>query len=123
MLKGQLRQRTVVETQRGEGTTKAVLRFIVRPVRQADDGALMIVVEDITQQRMADAARNAFVAQATHELRTPLTNIRLYVETALDEGQRDVQILGQCLSTISQEVMRLDRLVSDILSISEIESV
>ena len=37
--------------------------------------------DDVTQQRLAEEARNAFAAQVTHELRAPLTNIRLYGET------------------------------------------
>jgi signal transduction histidine kinase len=82
----------------------------------------MIVIEDITQQRAAEEAQHAFVAQATHELRTPLTNIRLYTEMALDEGKSDPAVLANCLNIINQETYRLDRTVADILSITEIEA-
>jgi signal transduction histidine kinase len=82
----------------------------------------MIIIEDITQQRVAEESRNAFVAQATHELRTPLTNIRLYTEMALDEGKDNPEIRANSLNIINQEVFRLDRMVNDILSISEIEA-
>ena len=82
----------------------------------------MVIIEDITQQRLAEEARNLFVAQATHELRMPLTNIRLYTESALDEGERDVAVRSKCLNVINQESKRLERIVGDMLSVAEIEA-
>jgi len=114
-------KRTIVEVDREGSAGNSTLRFIVRPVRREDFGIAMVIIEDITQQRVAEEARNAFLAQATHELRTPLTNIRLYVETALEEGQNDPIATGKCLNTINEESRRLERIVSDILSVSEIE--
>lgn len=119
---GAMRRRTIVEVERSEADGGGVLRFVVRQVRREDSGVSMIVIEDITQQRVAEKARNAFVAQATHELRTPLTNIRLYVETALDEGEKDPQVRASSLNVINQEARRLDRMVGDILSVAEIEA-
>ena len=115
-------ERTIVEVARDESEGGGVLRFIVRPVRREDTGAAMIIIEDITQQRVAEKARNAFLAQATHELRTPLTNIRLYVETALDEGREDHAMTAKCLNVINDESRRLERVVGDVLSVSEIEA-
>ncbi len=59
---------TVEIAQAGE-SGNAVLRFSVRPVRKSDGAAAMIIIEDLTQQRVAEAARNSFVAQVAHELR------------------------------------------------------
>jgi len=119
---GQMHRRTIVEVQRPEEDGGGWLRFVVRPVRRGDWGVAMIIIEDITQQRVAEEARNSFVAQATHELRTPLTNIRLYAEMAIDEGKDDPVVRANCLNIINQEVFRLDRMVGDILSIAEIEA-
>jgi two-component system phosphate regulon sensor histidine kinase PhoR len=82
----------------------------------------MLVVEDITQQRIAEESRNAFVTQATHELRTPLTNMRLYLETLVEEGDADPAVKSRCLNVLSGAVRRLERVVSDMLSVSEIEA-
>ncbi|MGB0768977.1 MAG: sensor histidine kinase, partial [Phycisphaeraceae bacterium] len=90
--------------------------------RLSDTGGLVITIEDITQQRIAEASRHDFVSQATHELRTPLTNIRLYVETAQTDGEDDKELRGECLNVISRESQRLERLVSEMLSVSEIEA-
>lgn len=106
----------------GEGGAGGVLRFNVRPVRRDDNASAMLTIEDITQQKVAEEARHAFVAQATHELRTPLTNIRLYVETAIDEGEKDPATRSKCLNVINGETRRLERIVGEMLSVAEIEA-
>jgi len=121
---GAVRQRTTIEAERGDTQLGdgGVLRWSLRPVRREDSGAAMLVIEDITQQRVAEEARHAFVAHATHELRTPLTNIRLYIETALDEGENDAILRCKCLNVINSESRRLERIVKDLLSTAEIEA-
>lgn len=105
------------EASRGELT---ILRATVRHL-PGERAAALVVVEDVTQQRMADESRNAFVAQTTHELRTPLTNIRLYVEALVDEGE-DPAVRSKCLNVINTESRRLERIVGDMLSVAEIEA-
>ena len=119
---GSSRKRSTIELEKQTEEGRGVLRYLIRPVRQEDSAAAMILIEDVTQQRVADQARNEFVAQATHELRTPLTNIRLYVETALDEGESDPALRAQSLNVINQESARLERIVDDMLKVSEIEA-
>jgi PAS domain S-box-containing protein len=121
---GSLRRKTTIEVEQKppSGTAATVLRFTIRPVRREDSAAAMVMIEDITQQRVAAESRNSFVAQATHELRTPLTNIRLYVETAIEDGEKDPAVRGKCLNVINQETRRLERIVGEMLSIAEIEA-
>lgn len=102
---------------RGELT---ILRATVRHL-PGERAVALVFVEDVTQQRMADESRNAFVAQTTHELRTPLTNIRLYVEALVDEGD-DPGVRSKCLNIINTESRRLERIVGDMLSVAEIEA-
>jgi len=99
-----------------------VLRVSVRRVRREDDASALALLEDVSQRRIADAARQSFVANATHELRTPLTNMRMYLETALDEGERDAAARAQALNVIGDEIRRLERIVGDMLSVTEMES-
>ena len=119
---GSVRTRAIVEVKRDESQGGGVLRFSVRPVRRDDSATALVMIEDVTQQRVADEARNSFVAQATHELRTPLTNIRLYVEQAVEEGEQDPALRARALNVINQESRRLERIVGDMLSVSEIEA-
>lgn len=124
---GSSRRRSTHDIERREegnenGAVAGVLRFSVRPVRREDAGSAMITIEDITQQRVAEESRNRFVAQATHELRTPLTNIRLYIETAIDEGEENPATRAKCLNIINGETRRLERIVGEMLSVAEIEA-
>jgi signal transduction histidine kinase len=119
---GSIRTRSIVELKRDEAQGGGVLRFSIRPVRRDDSATALVMIEDVTQQRVADEARNSFVAQATHELRTPLTNIRLYVEQAVEEGEQDPALRARALNVINQESRRLERIVGDMLSVSEIEA-
>lgn len=116
--------RRTLELTRGEPgkDPDAELRVSVRSSEAAGARYAGVLIEDITQQRVADRSRNSFVAQATHELRTPLTNIRLYVEQAVDEGEDDPQLRAQALNVINSEARRLERIVSDMLSVAEIEA-
>lgn len=116
-----LRRRSVVEVRQGGENDFTVLRFGVRPVRRSDPGAVMIVVDDVTQQRVAEQARNDFVTQVAHELRTPLSNIRLYIESLLDD-ELDEATQSKAINVINIETKRLARLVSDMLSVAEIEA-
>jgi signal transduction histidine kinase len=89
-----------------------------------DEGVVLAVIflEDITQQKLSSQSQNAFIAQATHELRTPLTTIRLYCDEAIDADEDDTQIVEKSLNVISSEARRLERIVGDMLCVSEIEA-
>ncbi|QOI99180.1 MAG: PAS domain-containing protein [Phycisphaeraceae bacterium] len=121
---GQLKQRVVAEVKRESrpGRVDAVIRVSIRPLRRAGGAFGLAVIEDVTQQREADSARNAFVAQASHELRTPLTNIRLYAESLLEADAADEAARQRAINVINQESRRLERIVGDMLSVSEIEA-
>jgi len=114
--------RTVFETEQGPCETGGVLRFSVTPIRQEDSQVGLIIIEDITQQRVATAAMNSFLAKAAHELRTPLTNIRLFVEDALERCENDPAGTSKALNIINEETQRLDRTVAEVLSVSQIEA-
>ncbi|MFI4860494.1 MAG: ATP-binding protein [Phycisphaerales bacterium JB063] len=113
--------RVAIEQDQGEGSDN-VLRYNIRPVGSGETAGALMVIEDITQQKVAEGARHDFVAQATHELRTPLTNIRMYLEQAQEDGADDPVLMGECLNVIGRESQRLERLVSEMLSVSEIEA-
>ncbi|MEK6703899.1 MAG: ATP-binding protein [Planctomycetota bacterium] len=100
----------------------SLLRVGMKPARKGDGMTAIVVIEDATQQRVADQSRNALVAQASHELRTPLTNIRLYAEALLDDGGENPASRQTAINVINQESRRLERIVADMLSVSEIEA-
>ena len=115
-------KRALIEVEQGCTVTAGVLRYMVVPIRHAQTHYALVSIEDVTQQRVATAAMNSFLAKAAHELRTPLTNIRLFVEESLEHCERDPAATSHCLNVINDETQRLDRSVAEILSVSQIEA-
>ncbi len=118
---GDHRRRTVEADKTSQGRSEA-LRYSIRLTGENQSKTVLVVIEDITQQRVAEQTRRNFVAQVAHELRTPLTNISLNVEAAVDDGETDPELRGRCLNVINQETQRLAQLVNDMLSVSEVEA-
>lgn len=118
---GDRRRRTVEAEHEHQGRIEA-LRFSIRCTSDSQNKSVLVIIEDITQQRVAEQSRRNFVAQVAHELRTPLTNISLNVEAAVDDGEEDAELRGKCLNVINQETQRLAQLVNDMLSVSEVEA-
>jgi signal transduction histidine kinase len=118
---GDRRRRTVEAEHDHQGRIEA-LRFSIRCTSDSQNKTVLVIIEDITQQRVAEQSRRNFVAQVAHELRTPLTNISLNVEAAVDDGEEDAELRGKCLNVINQETQRLAQLVNDMLSVSEVEA-
>jgi signal transduction histidine kinase len=80
-----------------------------------------VTIEDISQLRETQRARDNFLYHVTHELRTPLTNIHAYAETLTQPGFDDEKTRKECYNVLISETRRLSRLVEDILSISQLE--
>jgi len=98
----------------------------VNPLRKnksAEVYGAMGIFHDITELKKAELVRIEFVGNASHELRTPLTSIKGYVDTLksdVDSGHFDQA--SKFVDIISRNVTRLTDLVTDLLSISALES-
>lgn len=77
------------------------------------------VVQDITDIRRLENMRSQFVANVSHELKTPLTSIKGFAETL--RYVEDAKTREKFLGIIDDEAERLTRLISDILTLSDIE--
>ena len=85
------------------------------------DPKTMLVFHDVTRLKKLERMRADFVANVTHEIKTPLTAINGFVET-LEAGAIDDPALSKrFLQTIRENVLRLNRLVDDLLTLSSIE--
>lgn len=82
----------------------------------------IVVMYDVTNLRRLERVRRDFVANVSHELKTPLTSIRGYVETLLDSPPGDAEQGRNFLAIIDSNARRLEKLVEDLLRLSEIES-
>ncbi len=91
----------------------------------AADGAArgtILVFHDLTRLKQLERTREEFVANVSHELRTPLSLIKGYVETLLDGAKDDPEVAARFLQTIRRSAERLQLLIEDLLTISELES-
>jgi len=84
--------------------------------------SLLFVFHDITELKRTERVRKDFVANVSHELRTPLTSIKGYVEALRDGAISDPEKSLQFLSIISQHTDRMNKIVTDLLQLSRIES-
>jgi two-component system phosphate regulon sensor histidine kinase PhoR len=111
-----------VDHTRLEGEQETVLRFRVLPLsKRATGGDALVTIEDVSQLREGQRARDNFLYHVTHELRTPLTNIHAYAETLTKPGFDDEHTRKECYNVIVSETRRLSTLVEDILSLSQFE--
>jgi len=81
-----------------------------------------VVFHDITELKRLERIRQDFVANVSHELRTPLTTIRGYVEALQDDSLENGVQAKQFLQIIERHTQRMEKIVSDLLLLSEIES-
>jgi len=93
-----------------------------RLTSERENSDILLILRDITQQKVSEAGRDAFIAHVSHELRSPLTNIRAYAETLLSDMELDARTQKESFNVINEETARLIRLVNDILDLSHMET-
>jgi two-component system phosphate regulon sensor histidine kinase PhoR len=93
-------------------------------VQYPDSGGegVIVVFHDVTDLKRLERVRQDFVANVSHELRTPLAAIKGYVEALRDGGLQDPSQTKQFLRVIQRHSERMDKIVSDLLLLSEMES-
>lgn len=113
--------RAAVDWERKGPRGTSTLRVELLPPREGVDPESLLLIQDVTDLREVEQARNSFLYHVTHELRTPLTNIQAYAETLSRLKFDDEQTRRECYNVIVGETKRLSDLVEDILSISQME--
>jgi two-component system sensor histidine kinase BaeS len=96
------------------------VRLRVEP--PAEVGRLAVSINELAEALATSEGRQReFLMSVSHELRTPLTTIRGYAE-ALSDGVVHSESAEGVGKTITAEAERLDRLVSDLLSLARLEA-
>ena len=86
-----------------------------------DDISAIIIVTDITKEKLIEKQKSDFFANASHELKTPITVMQGFAEVLMNkEGMDDTS--KKQLGRIYKECLRLGSLISDMLMLSKIES-
>lgn len=110
------------EIELGEGSP-VVLDASITPVKGPTGvhEKTLVVLHDVTRLKKLERMRVDFVANVTHEIKTPLTAVLGFVETLQEGAIEDRETARKFLSTISRHAERLNRLVDELLVISNIE--
>lgn len=100
--------------------------FVIPVTRLIDTTAILgvaVLVEDITESKLLERAKDEFFAVASHELRTPLTAIRgnsELLEGMEPEERSTPEALGM-VADIAEASARLIKIVNDFLDVSRME--
>ncbi len=87
-----------------------------------EDGAVLLVVRDVTEARRLEAVRRDFVSNASHELKTPAASIQAAAETIGAAARDDPAVVPRFAAQLEREALRLSRIVSDLLDLSRLET-
>jgi len=93
------------------------------PVRTKDEiGALIMRINEVVEKMRASMRQTlSFSSLASHELRTPLAIVRHQLENAL-RARVPVSSLRKTLASTYDEILRLNRIVDDLLSLGTMQA-
>jgi PAS domain S-box-containing protein len=108
-----------------EDGSKRWLRYTRNPIQDRDGEltAFVVVARDITADLESEQLKADFVATVSHELRTPLTPLKGFLSALLQgtvEDSREAR--EEYYRIMLNQTSRLERLITDLLEVSSLES-
>ena len=110
---GQFGEPVMIPEPRGRGTLSIL-------VRAYGEGLKLVLSQDVTERERSDAMRRDFVANVSHEIRTPLTVLSGFIETMSNLPLTEVE-RKRVLVLMGQQTQRMQTLVSDLLTLAQLE--
>ena len=104
---------------------KRIIKCLISPMftRSNSYVGYIIILIDVTKEVEMDQLRSHFISNVSHELRTPVTVLRSYIDTLYNFGNDfDFNTQREFIGVMNQEIIRLNRMVNDILDFSRYES-
>ena len=91
-------------------------------VRVADlgTGAILVLIDDLAEERRVDAVRRDFVANISHELKTPVGALAILAEAIQSASEDPVQV-RHFAERMQLEATRLGHLVQDVIDLSRLQ--
>lgn len=116
-------RREVEYSQLRDGKLQTFMITLSRVVDEdGESRGIVAILHDVTRERELARIKTDFVSAVSHELRTPLSSIRAYIEMLVDGEAGDEQTRLDFYKIVESETDRLQRLISNVLDISRIES-
>src|SRR5574344_2320192 len=104
---------------------QTIIKSVISPMfsRSGDYVGYIIVPTDANIDAHTQHVRSHFIPNVSHELRTPVTVLRSYIDTLYNYGNEfDFDTQKEFIGTLNTEIIRLNRMVNDILDFSRLES-
>lgn len=89
---------------------------------EGDCTGVVGLFKDVTDLERLEKTRRDYVANVSHELRTPLTAVRGLLEPLSDGMIQDEETRQRYYRIMLREVIRLSRLITDMLELSRLQS-
>ncbi len=102
-----------------------ILKCLISPMFTKSNSYVgyIIIIIDVTKEHEMDQLRSNFISNVSHELRTPVTVLRSYIDTLYNFGNDfDFNTQREFIGVMNQEIIRLNRMVNDILDFSRYEA-
>ena len=93
------------------------LRVRVAPL---GTGAILVLIDDLAEERRVDVVRRDFVANVSHELKTPVGALSLLAEAVLAASD-DPEQVRHFAERMQIEASRLSHLVQDVIDLSRLQ--
>ena len=93
------------------------------PVGEDEGGGWVVLVRDVSAEHEVEAAKSDFLSTISHELRTPLTTIKGALQV-MSRGRDNLpaELADKMVGVTTRGAERLERLVMNLLAVSQIES-
>lgn len=97
----------------------------VTPVIQTDlqkTAGVLIVLQDVTNERQLDIIRGDFITNVSHDLRTPLQMIKGYSEAIIDNIAESNDEKIEMAQIILDETTEMNKMVNNLLDLSRMQA-
>ena len=91
-------------------------------VKEWEFRGCVVSLTDLSKSDEAEQMRRDFVANVSHELKSPLTSLLAAIETLKIPAGKERKSRDRILELMRAEAVRMDRLISDLLSLARLES-
>jgi len=117
-LDGSPREQTLRVRRPPLGRELLEVRVRVAPL---SSGAILVLIDDLAEERRVDAVRRDFVANVSHELKTPVGALSILAEAVLSaaDDPEQVQHFAEKMQT---EAKRIGNLIQDVIDLSRLQS-